>query len=68
VGADKVRRSVADFHFAGEEKIPEGSITISVGVAAFPKDSDEEWALIHKADLALYSAKQTGRNSVAKAF
>lgn len=68
VVADKVRRSVADFHFAGEEKIPEGSITISVGVAAFPKDSDEEWALIHKADLALYSAKQTGRNSVAKAF
>lgn len=68
VVADKVRHSVADFHFAGEEKIPEGSITISVGVAAFPRDSEEEWALIHKADLALYAAKQTGRNSVSTAF
>jgi diguanylate cyclase (GGDEF)-like protein len=68
VVADKIRRSVADFHFAGEEKIPDGSITISVGVAAFPRDSEEEWALIHKADLALYAAKQIGRNSVSTAF
>ncbi len=68
VVAEKVRRAVADFHFAGEEKVPDGSITISVGVASFPRDCDEEAGLIHKADLALYAAKQIGRNSVATAF
>jgi diguanylate cyclase (GGDEF)-like protein len=68
VVADKIRRAIADFHFAGEEKVPGESITISVGVASFPKDCEEGSSLIHKADLALYAAKQTGRNSVASAF
>jgi diguanylate cyclase (GGDEF)-like protein len=68
VVAEKVRRAVADFHFAGEEKIPEGNITISVGVASFPKDAEEEKSLILKADVALYSAKQKGRNTVSAAF
>ena len=67
VVAEKVRRAVADFHFAGEEKISEGSLTISVGVASFPKDSEEEGALILKADVALYAAKQKGRNTVSAA-
>ncbi len=68
VVAEKVRRAVAEFHFAQEEKVGEAGITISAGVATFPKDCDEETGLIHKADLALYAAKQTGRNSVASAF
>ncbi len=68
VVAEKVRRAVAEFHFAGEEKLPSESMTISVGVAAFPRDCEEEATLIHKADLALYAAKQTGRNSVSSAF
>lgn len=67
VVAEKVRRAVADFHFAGEEKISEESLTISVGVASFPKDSEEEGALILKADVALYAAKQKGRNTVSAA-
>lgn len=68
VVAEKVRRAVADFHFSGEERVLEGRITISVGVACFPRDCDEETGLVHKADLALYAAKQTGRNSVASSF
>jgi two-component system, cell cycle response regulator len=40
------------------------SVTMSIGVAAFPDDSREQAQLIERADLALYSAKETGRNRV----
>ena len=39
--------------------------TISIGVAAFPKDAQTLEALIERADQALYHAKRTGRNRVA---
>jgi diguanylate cyclase (GGDEF)-like protein len=65
VVAEKIRRAIADFHFAGEEKVSAGSLTISVGVATFPQDADEERTLIGQADIALYAAKQMGRNSIA---
>jgi diguanylate cyclase (GGDEF)-like protein len=67
VVAEKIRRAIDEFHFAGEEKVSSGSITISVGVASFPDDGDSESELIGRADAALYSAKQSGRNSVASA-
>lgn len=63
--AEKVRRSVSEFHFSGEDKIPGPGITISVGIATYPKDSSEEEGLIRKADEALYAAKQKGRNTIA---
>lgn len=42
-------------------------ITVSIGVASFPKDAVNPGELIHKADLALYQAKETGRNQVCVA-
>ncbi len=36
--------------------------TISIGVSAFPDDAQDSQALIEKADVALYKAKQTGKN------
>lgn len=39
-------------------------ITMSVGVASFPDDSRDRAALIERADMALYHAKETGRNRV----
>ena len=38
--------------------------TVSIGVASFPKDAQTKEELIHKADQALYEAKETGRNKV----
>ncbi|MHB8893798.1 MAG: diguanylate cyclase [Candidatus Geothermincolia bacterium] len=67
VVAEKIRRAICEFHFAGEEKIPGGGLTISVGVASFPEDARGEPELIGKADIALYTAKQSGRNSVVSA-
>jgi len=51
-----------------EKEIPAGDSTInktlSVGAAMFPKDSDNIEVCIKNADLALYEAKNTGRNKV----
>jgi diguanylate cyclase (GGDEF)-like protein len=65
VVAEKIRRAVSDFHFPGEDELPGGSITISVGIATIPDDAGDESEIVYKADLALYAAKQGGRNSVS---
>lgn len=39
-------------------------ITVSIGVAVFPEDAQIREELIQKADLALYQAKNSGRNQV----
>lgn len=41
-----------------------GPVTASIGVATFPDDSREAGELLRRADAALYSAKQQGRNRV----
>jgi diguanylate cyclase (GGDEF)-like protein len=40
--------------------------TISIGVSEFPKDSDTFWQAVKFADVALYHAKETGRNRVVR--
>ncbi|MDD4953409.1 MAG: sensor domain-containing diguanylate cyclase [Candidatus Omnitrophica bacterium] len=42
---------------------PQG-VTVSIGVASFPEDSQSEDELIQKADKAMYKAKQGGKNRV----
>lgn len=42
----------------------EATITVSIGVAAFPSDAEDEDEIILKADRAMYEAKQNGRNLV----
>ena len=41
--------------------------TLSAGVAAFPQDAQTREELFERADLALYAAKQGGRNAVSLA-
>lgn len=38
--------------------------TLSIGTSMFPKDSDSLWKCIKFADIALYNAKENGRNCV----
>ncbi|CAA7613231.1 diguanylate cyclase [Magnetospirillum sp. UT-4] len=40
--------------------------TISIGVADFPNDSDTFWQAVKYADVALYQAKEGGRNRVVR--
>ena len=40
--------------------------TISIGIADFPTDSDTFWQAVKFADVALYQAKEQGRNRVIR--
>ena len=40
--------------------------TVSIGTSVFPIDSDQFWQCIKFADVALYKAKETGRNKVVR--
>jgi len=40
------------------------AITASIGLSSFPEDGDDSDVLLQAADLALYHAKQAGRNQV----
>ncbi len=60
--AEKIRENVAEKVFTvGGEKFHK---TISVGISEFPKDTDAFWQSIKYADVALYQAKESGRNQV----
>jgi diguanylate cyclase (GGDEF)-like protein len=39
-------------------------LSVSIGVALFPDDAQDDETLLKKADLAMYHAKEVGRNSV----
>lgn len=67
VAAERHRQAVEQHHFSGEESIPSGKLTLSAGVASYPHDANNPTDLIHKADMALYSAKRQSRNCVATA-
>jgi len=62
--AERIRATVEQTYFEHEEIQPNGKVTISIGIASLPEDSDNAADLIHEADLALYAAKHEGRNLV----
>src|SRR5207248_2421848 len=62
--AERIRRTVAATTFDVETSSEPIRATISIGVAAFPKDGVDANELIHQADLAVYRAKLQGRNRV----
>ena len=48
----------------GIEGVKEISVTISIGVSEYNKTDKDPQELYKRADLALYQAKETGRNRV----
>ncbi|MFO1519346.1 MAG: diguanylate cyclase [bacterium] len=64
--AEKLAKLVEKHGFKPQEDKPETHVTISVGVANFPDDSDNMETLIDRADMALYEAKKRGRNRVVR--
>lgn len=59
--ADKIVKLFKEpFHINNNVEI---SITISMGIATYPKDAVDYEALLKKADLAMYSAKKLGKNN-----
>lgn len=49
------------------ERFPERTITLSIGVAEFPRHAETPESIIAVADTALYEAKREGRNRVTQA-
>ena len=63
--AEKVRRNIENHKFV----LSDGTIiqkTTSIGVGEFPIDSDHFWRVIKFSDIALYNAKDSGRNRVSR--
>ncbi|MFT9496394.1 bifunctional diguanylate cyclase/phosphohydrolase [Anaerosolibacter sp.] len=61
---EKVREAVQNKYFSGEESLPNGKLTVSVGVSCFPGKSQSIKELINSADDALYRAKFLSKNRV----
>ena len=64
--ANRIRRAVEEFVFLSDETPTR--ITVSAGVATFPSrpEIDSVDALVRAADMALYAAKDGGRNRVVQ--
>jgi len=62
--AEKIRQAVADLKISVAGGILQK--TISIGVADFPGDSETFWQAVKFADVALYQAKESGRNRVLR--
>jgi len=63
--AEKIRKAVESKTIVA----PNGSTikrTISIGVAEIPKDTERFWQAVKFADVALYKAKESGRNRVVR--
>ena len=61
--ADRLRAAVADAKLGSPS-----SMTISIGIATYPKDAPSPELAIMEADSALYQAKSAGRNRVCCAY
>jgi diguanylate cyclase (GGDEF)-like protein len=61
--AERLRRSIADAPIPTDKG--DLTVTISLGVASSAQDDEDAAALLNRADVAMYEAKQAGRNRVA---
>jgi diguanylate cyclase (GGDEF)-like protein len=60
--AERIRKRVEEtgLEFEGEKF----NVTLSGGIASYPTDGKEAHELVHAADVALYQAKESGRNRI----
>lgn len=64
--AERVRKSIRNHRFPGEQDLPGQTMTVSLGLATFPDHGDEFDSLIEIADRAMYQAKRQGRDQIAR--
>lgn len=65
--AEHIRQAVFDYRFVNEQTLPQGCLSASLGVTTYREDIVSPQDMIEEADVALYRAKNSGRNRV-KAF
>ncbi len=62
--AEKIRRAMENHTIEAPGVVLKK--TVSIGVSEFPVDSDRIWQCIKFADVALYKAKEMGRNRIVR--
>lgn len=63
--AERVRKMFARLHIPGEENLPTGKLSSSIGIAAFPGDGETAADLMSAALHALQQAKAEGRDRIS---
>jgi diguanylate cyclase (GGDEF)-like protein len=63
--AERIRHSFASRFLPDHSALLQGNLSMSLGIACFPKDSGSVLELIGNADKALYRAKLSGKNRVS---
>lgn len=61
--AEDIRQAVSELSLS-INNLPLGGVTVSIGIALAPEHAQDEKNIITLADMALYSAKDAGRNQV----
>ena len=62
--ATRLNRLVRETIFDMGDTLPQGRLTVSIGVSSFPDQAADERSLIERSDQALYQAKAQGRDRV----
>ena len=62
--ANRILKGVREAEFDGEDQQPAGSLTVSIGVAAYPEHAKAAQEIIRCADEALYAAKKGGKDTI----
>ena len=58
--ADKLKKSMAEPHLIANHQI---RVTLSIGISLYPDDGNDVESVLSHADIAMYSAKRSGRNT-----
>jgi diguanylate cyclase (GGDEF)-like protein len=61
---EDIRKAVEETCFEGDNILPGGHLTVSIGVACYPDTAESKEILIERANDALYKAKYTKSNRV----
>ncbi|NLW32868.1 MAG: diguanylate cyclase [Fibrobacter sp.] len=65
--AENIKQALFDYRFVNEQSLPCGRLSASLGVTSYRDDVTSPQDMLEEADVALYRAKNSGRNRV-KAF
>ena len=60
----RILEEIESFRFKSKDEISIGLITITIGLATFPRDGRIGQALLESADKALYKGKEMGKNRI----
>jgi len=63
--AERLRENIKNHPFTHEEVLPNKHLTVSLGLATFPEDGFSLSELITSSDMALYEAKNKGKNNTS---